>query len=472
MTDKASSGRSLPDLDAKPQTLHTSGFVVVVSVIAAIGGLLFGYDTGVISGAILFIRQTFSLTPTTEGMTVSAVLVGAVIGAALGGILGDHYGRKKMIILAAIIFGIGAIVTAITPNLPILIFGRVTVGVGIGLASFIAPMYISEVAPPAFRGALVFLNQLAVTFGILISYGVDYLLTAAPGNWRWMLGLALIPALALGLGMLRMPNSPRWLVMRNQTADAKNVLIKIRGTQEVENELQDVQTSLRIEGSSSWSDLVKLSLRLPLAIGICIAVFQQITGINTVIYYAPTIIEGAGIKSDAVSILATTGIGFVNFFFTIVGMHFVDRAGRRPLLLISLFGMAIFLAGLALAFQVPELRQSLGVAVVVFLMGYVAAFAIGLGPVFWLLISEIYPDNIRAKAGSIATIANWGSNFIVALVFPILVGAIGQGNSFWVFALFTGLAIVFVYFLVPETKGRALDQIQQELVQEAKIYHL
>jgi sugar porter (SP) family MFS transporter len=395
-----------------------------------------------------------------------------VIGAALGGILGDRYGRKKMIILAAIIFGLGAIITAVTPNLPILIAGRATVGIGIGLASFIAPMYISEVAPPAFRGALVFLNQLAVTFGILVSYGVDYLLTSVPEGWRWMLGLAVIPALALGLGMLRMPNSPRWLVMRNRATDAKNVLVKIRATPAVDAELQDIETSLKVEGSSNWSDLVKPALRLPLIIGIGIAIFQQITGINTVIYYAPTIIEGAGIHSNAVSILGTTGIGFINFLFTIIGMHFVDRAGRRPLLLISLLGMAIALAGLALAFQLPEFRQSLGVAVIVILMAYVAAFAIGLGPVFWLLISEIYPDNIRAKAGSVATIANWGSNFIVALVFPILVGAIGQGSSFWVFAILTLLAIVFVYFLVPETKGRSLDQIQQELVQEAKIYHL
>ena len=451
---------------------HMSGFVVVVSIIAAIGGLLFGYDTGVISGAILFIKQAFQLTPTAEGVTVSAVLVGAVIGAALGGILGDRYGRKKMIILAAIIFGLGAIITAVAPNLPILIAGRAIVGIGIGLASFIAPMYISEVAPPAFRGALVFLNQLAVTFGILVSYGVDYLLTSTPEGWRWMLGLALIPALALGIGMLRMPNSPRWLVMRNRATDAKNVLVKIRATSAVDAELQDIENSLKIEGSSNWSDLVKPALRLPLIIGIGIAIFQQITGINTVIYYAPTIIEGAGIKSNAVSILGTTGIGFINFLFTIIGMHFIDRAGRRPLLLISLLGMAISLAGLALAFQLPELRQSLGIAVIIILMAYVAAFAIGLGPVFWLLISEIYPDNIRAKAGSVATIANWGSNFIVALVFPILVGAIGQGNSFWVFAVLTLLAIVFVYFLVPETKGRSLDQIQQELVQEAKLYHL
>jgi MFS transporter, SP family, galactose:H+ symporter len=469
MTDNVSSARTFSAPGAKS---HMSGFVVVVSTIAAIGGLLFGYDTGVISGAILFIRQAFRLTPAAEGITVSSVLVGAVIGAALGGILGDRYGRKKMIILAAIIFGLGALITGFTPNFPILIGGRVTVGVGIGLASFIAPMYISEVAPPAFRGALVFLNQLAVTFGILVSYGIDYLLSGAPDGWRWMLGLALIPSLALGLGMLRMPNSPRWLVMRNRAADAKNVLVKIRGTEEVDSELQSIETSLRVEGSSNWSDLLKPSLRLPLVIGICIAILQQITGINTVIYYAPTIIEGAGINSHAVSILATTGIGFINLLFTIFGMYLVDRAGRRPLLLISLFGMAVFLAGLALGFQLPELRQSLGVVVIVILMGYVAAFAIGLGPVFWLLITEIYPDNIRAKAGSLATIANWGSNFIVALVFPILVSAIGQGNSFWVFAVLTNLAIVFVYFLVPETKGRSLDQIQQELVQEARIYHL
>jgi sugar porter (SP) family MFS transporter len=439
------------------------GFVIIVSAIAAIGGLLFGYDTGVISGAILFIKEQFKLDPTMQEFTVSAVLAGSVTGAALGGLLGDRFGRRHMIILAAIIFGVGAILTAFTPNLAILIFGRVVVGVGIGIASFISPMYISEVAPKSIRGTLVFLNQLALTLGILLAYLVDYLFTKVPEGWRWMLGLAIVPALALGFGMAAMPNSPRWLVMKNLGGKARADLVKIRGTQNVDAELQEIHDSLATEGSSTWSDLVKPALRLPLIIGIGLAIFQQVTGINTVIYYAPTILEFSGIKSDAVSILGTTGIGVVNVIFTIVGAWMVDRAGRRPLLLTSLSGMAIALALLALAFQLPQLASSLGMAVVLILMLYVASFAIGLGPVFWLLISEIYPLNVRSKAMSVATIANWGANLIVAVTFLSIVQALGRPGAFWLYAALTVGSVIFTYKLVPETKDRTLEQIQEEM---------
>jgi len=373
-----------------------------------------------------------------------------------------------MIILAGIIFGAGALLTAFTPNLPILIVGRIIVGIGIGIASFISPMYISEVAPRSIRGTLVFLNQLALTLGILLSYLVDYLFTKVPEGWRWMLGLAIVPALALGLGMARMPDSPRWLIMRNRGAQARKVLHQIRGTQNVDAELEDIHKSLATAGSSRWSDLLKPALRLPLMIGIGLAIFQQVTGINTVIYYAPTILEFSGLKSAGASILATTGVGIINVLFTIVGSWFVDRAGRRPLLLASLIGMAISLALLAISFQLPQLASSLGVAVVLILMLYVASFAIGLGPVFWLLISEIYPLNVRAKAMSVATVANWSANLIVAITFLSIINALGRPGAFWLYAVLTLGSVVFTYFLVPETKDRTLEQIQEEL----KTHHL
>ncbi|HEY9615199.1 MAG TPA: sugar porter family MFS transporter [Microcoleaceae cyanobacterium] len=449
---------------APTETHHkVSSFVIIVSAIAAIGGLLFGYDTGVISGAILFIKEQFSLDPTLQEITVSSVLVGSVTGAALGGLLGDRFGRRHMIILAGIIFGAGALLTAFTPNLPILIAGRIIVGIGIGIASFISPMYISEVAPKSIRGTLVFLNQLALTLGILLSYLVDYLFTNVPGGWRWMLGLAIVPALALGLGMAQMPDSPRWLIMRNRGGQARTVLQKIRGTQAVNTELEEIHDSLATEGTSKWSDLLLPALRLPLMIGIGLAIFQQVTGINTVIYYAPTILEFSGLKSAGASILATTGVGVINVLFTIVGSWFVDRAGRRPLLLTSLIGMAVSLALLAIAFQLPELASSLGVAVVMILMLYVASFAIGLGPVFWLLISEIYPLNIRSKAMSVATIANWGANLIVAITFLSIVQALGRPGAFGLYAVLTLASVIFTYKLVPETKDRTLEQIQDEM---------
>jgi sugar porter (SP) family MFS transporter len=445
-----------------------SGFVILVSAIAAIGGLLFGYDTGVISGAILFIKEQFKLGSTMQEITVSAVLVGSVTGAALGGILGDRFGRRHMIILAGIIFGAGAILTAFTPSLPILIAGRIIVGIGIGIASFISPMYISEVAPKSIRGTLVFLNQLALTFGILLSYLVDYLFTKVPDGWRWMLGLAIIPALVLSLGMAKMPDSPRWLIMQDKGRKARTVLTKIRGTKSVDGELQEIHDSLATEGTSKWSDLFSPALRLPLMIGIGLAIFQQVTGINTVIYYAPTIMEFSGMKSAGASILATTGVGVINFLFTIVGSWFVDRAGRRPLLLTSLIGMAVSLGLLAIAFQLPQLASSLGIAVVLILMLYVASFAIGLGPVFWLLISEIYPLNVRSKAMSVATVANWGANLIVAVTFLSIVKALGRPGAFWLYAALTVLSVIFTYKLVPETKNRTLEQIQEEM----KTHHI
>ena len=245
-------------------------------------------------------------------------------------------------------------------------------------------------------------------------------------------------------------------------------MTKIRGTQNVDDELQDIHHSLDMEGSSSWSDLLKPALRLPLIIGIGLAIFQQASGINTVIYYAPTILEFSGIKSAAVSILGTTGIGVINVIFTIVGAWLVDRAGRRPLLLFSLSGMAISLALLAITFQLPQLASSLGIAVVLILMLYVASFAIGLGPVFWLLISEIYPLNVRSKAMSVATVANWGANLIVAVTFLSIVKALGRPGAFWLYAGLTVASVLFTYFLVPETKARTLEQIQEEM----KTHHL
>lgn len=385
----ASSGLSNPDHH------KVSGFVIVVAAIAAVGGLLFGYDTGVISGAILFIKKQYGLGTTMQEVTVSMVLVGALLGAALGGLLGDRFGRRRMIIDSAIIFGVGALLTALTPDFPLLVIGRVIVGVGIGIASFIAPMYISEVAPKSIRGTLVFLNQLALTIGILLAYFVDYVFTSVPGGWRWMLGLALIPALVLGIGMQRMPDSPRWLMMRKSQDQARRVLQKIRGTNAVDAEVNEIQSSLSTEGSSQWSDLLHPALRKPLIVGMGLAIFQQVTGINTVIYYAPTIMEFSGLKSAGASILATTGIGVVNVIFTIIGSWFVDRAGRRPLLIISLSGMAISLALLAISFQLPQLASSLGIAVVVILMLYVASFAIGLGPVFWLPMNYLLIESLQ-----------------------------------------------------------------------------
>ncbi|OEC87635.1 MULTISPECIES: sugar porter family MFS transporter [Methanobacterium] len=438
-------------------------FVIIAAAITAIGGMLFGYDTGVISGAILFIRQAFSLSSTAQEIVVSSVLIGAVIGASISGFLADKYGRRIMVIAAAFVFGIGAIFTALTPDVYTLIAGRIVVGIAIGIASFIAPLYIAEVAPVSIRGALVSLNQLAITVGIVISYLVDFAF-ASSGGWRWMLGLAVVPSIILGVGMYLMPPSPRWLYSKGRIDKARSVLERIRMTKNVSEEMKEIRASLVCEQECKWSEILDPVVRPALIIGIGLAAFQQLTGINTVIYYAPTILEFAGFQSAAISILATAGIGMINVIMTVVAISLIDRVGRRPLLLIGIIGMITSLATLGIAFVLPGLSTSLGLLSVISLMVYVGSFAIGLGPVFWLMISEIYPLRIRGRAMSTATIVNWGTNLVVAITFLSLIQLIGTPGTFWLYSIIGIITWVFVYFLVPETKGKSLEEIEMELM--------
>jgi SP family galactose:H+ symporter-like MFS transporter len=437
---------------------HSSGFVYVAAAISALGGMLFGYDTGVISGAILFISKDFSLTQLQVEIVVSCVLIGALIGAMTGGILADRFGRRRVIIATATFFVAGAIVTALSPTFTLLIAGRIIVGAAIGVASFTTPLYISEVSPVKIRGRLVSINQVALTSGIVISYLVDYALVDIQG-WRWMFGFAAVPAAILAVGMFRLPESPRWLVSKNLIDSARTVLERIRRTKDVGTELEDIQSSLAVQ-SGGWRDLFTPLVRPALIVGVGLAILQQITGINTVIYYAPMIFEFTGAKSASASILATIGVGVVNVAMTVVALLLVDRMGRRPLLLIGLAGMIIGLGVLGLAFQLPSLSGSLGWIAEISLMLYVGAFAIGLGPVFWLLISEIYPLKIRGVAMSVATSANWGANLFVALTFLTLIQATGRSSTFWIYGLVGIGAWLFTWFYVPETKGRSLEDIE------------
>ena len=433
-------------------------FVYIAALISALGGLLFGYDTGVISGAILFIKEQFVLSPGIEELVVSAVLIGALIGAAFGGPIADRFGRRKTILLAAGLFAAGSIGTSIAQNITWLISGRIVVGIAIGAASFTAPLYISEVSPNDRRGSLVSLNQLAITVGIVISYLVDYALSGTHG-WRLMFGLAAIPAIILGIGMMRMPDSPRWLMKHDEPEKARVVLERIRGRMDVDDELNEIRLSLGKQ-SSEWSELFNPLIKPAMTIGIGLAVFQQVTGINTVIYYAPTIFQFAGFKSASSAILATVGVGVVNMLMTVVAIRMIDRVGRRPLLLTGLAGMVVSLGILGLVFALPGQQNIVGLIAAGSLMLYVASFAIGLGPVFWLLISEIYPLKIRGLAMSIATDANWGANLIIALTFLTLIQLVGRPGTFWFYALSGIGAWLFAYFLVPETKGRSLEEIE------------
>lgn len=433
-------------------------FVYVATAISALGGMLFGYDIGVISGAILFVKKEFSLSLGMEEIVVSSVLLGSLIGAALGGILADRLGRRRLLIVTAVVFGFGAIGAASAPGVTVLVIARIIAGVAIGIASFVAPLYISEIAPVNIRGKLVSVNQVALTSGIVISYCVDYAF-AGSQSWRWMFALATVPAAAFGIGLLFIPDSPRWLTAMGRENKAREVLKEIRAPEQVADELKEIGSSLS-QQKAKWSELISPFLRPAMIVGIGLAIAQQITGINTVIYYAPTIFKFAGLSSASVAILASVGVGIINVIFTLVAMQLIDRVGRRPLLLVSLAGMSISLFVLGLAFKLPQLSGSLGWIAVISLMIYVGSFAVGLGPVFWLVLSEIYPLRIRGRAMSIGTITNWGANLIVALSFLSLTKGIGKAATFWLFGAISIGSWFFAYFLVPETKGHTLEEIE------------
>jgi SP family galactose:H+ symporter-like MFS transporter len=435
-------------------------YLYLIAAVAALGGLLFGYDTGVISGALLFIRQVMSLSPTLQGIVVAIALAGAAIGAAVAGYLSDLMGRRRVILGAGLLFIAGAIISAVAQGIPVLLIGRFLVGLAIGTASMLTPLYLAEIAPASGRGAIVSLNQLCITGGILVSYLVGYALAGASDGWRWMLALGAVPGIILATGMLVLPESPRWLAGHRRTDDAEKVLQLVRGTANVSEELHSLRTDIAQEGRlASAADLLAPRLRIPLIIGVGLAMFQQITGNNTGIYVAPTIFQSAGLPSAATSILATAGVGAVNVVLTIVSMWLIDSLGRRQLLLWSLGGMAATLFILCAAFFTGTSGQLAWIAVIS-VAAYVGFFAIGLGPVFWLLIAEIFPLALRGRAMSLATVANWVFNLIVSATFLNLVGAIGTAGAFLVYGVLSLAAFAFIVWMVPETKGRSLEQIE------------
>ena len=436
----------------------------LIAAVAALGGLLFGYDTGVISGALLFIRQVMHLSATVQGIVVAVVLAGAAIGAAAAGTLSDRIGRRRVILYAALLFVVGALFSAVASEMILLIVGRFLVGLAIGVASMLTPLYLAEIAPAQDRGAVVSLNQLCITLGILVSYLVGFGLANVANGWRWMLGLGAVPGVILWIGMLILPESPRWLAGHGRAEDAKSVLQKLRGGIDVTNEFNALRTDIAREGRQlvNWTALFARRLRRPLVVGVGLAMFQQITGINTVIYFAPEIFQSSGLSSAATSILATAGVGAVNVIMTIVSIWLIDRAGRRVLLFWSLGGMTVTLLVLAYAFKAGASGELAWIAVGSVAV-YVGFFAIGLGPVFWLLIAEIFPLALRGRAMSLATVACWVFNMIVSATFLDLVALAGSAGAFLTYALLSVAGLLFVVAVVPETKGLSLEQIEENL---------
>ncbi len=433
-------------------------FVFLVASVAALGGLLFGYDTGVISGAVLFVTRDFGLSTALQAFTVSIVLLGAIAGSAVAGTLADRIGRRMTLLAAGVIFGAGALLSAFAPSIVVLLVARSIVGIAIGFSSVVAPLYISEVAPPNVRGALVSLYQFAITIGILAAFLLDYAL-AASGAWRWMLGLAVVPSLILIVGMTLLPESPRFLFKIGRVDDARDELRNIAGGAQIDDEERSIVASLAVK-KGGFAALASPTARAALFVGVALAFLQQVTGINTVIYYGPRIFQMAGIGSNEASILATAAVGVVNVLLTLVAIFFVDGVGRKPLLYAGCAGMGISLAALAFAFSQPNLHGALAAIALVATMMYVGSFAYSLGPIVWLLISEIFPLQARGLGMSLCTLANWAANFFVSQFFLTMIERLGRPLTFAVYATLCVVTIVFVARAVPETKHEMLEEIR------------
>ncbi len=465
-------GRGPPAMQPPASEQHVTPWLAVVLVVVLFSGGLFGYDQGVISGALHGITRTFSLSPLVIEVVTSWVTLGALFGALISGELADRIGRKRTVLIAGAMFTLGALVQALAPDTLVLVAGRLIIGAGVGVAAVAAPLYAAELAPSALRGRFVSSYQLAITMGIFLAYLVDGWLSKTD-SWRIMLGAAAVPGLLLFAVALIAPQSPRWLMMVGRKADAATELGKIRPGVAVQSRLDSIDTALRAEGrKASWREVFDRQWRRPLLIGVGLAVFQQITGINAIIYYADQIFASAGFATQTSQTTVTTwAIGAVNVLATLIAIAYIDRLGRRMLLLAGLAGMAVSLVTVGVAFEFIRAAQAgapaasgpstAGIVTLLALVCFIICFAFSMGPVVWTVINEIFPGHIRGRAVALATAVNWGSAFLVSQFFLTLIGAIGNSLTFWLFALFCGIAWIWIYFRVPETKGQSLEQIQQ-----------
>ncbi|HEX6516058.1 MAG TPA: sugar porter family MFS transporter [Nocardioidaceae bacterium] len=437
-------------------------FVTGIAFLAALGGFLFGYDTGIIGQALPFIQKEFHPSTVASSWIVAAILVGAVVGAALSGYLSEKLSRKWTKFLSGCVYTIGALAAALAQDVTWLIAARFVLGLSVGTASFVAPEYISEQTPPKIRGGTVTYNQVMITLGILVAYIAGYLLKDVGDSWRWMLGIAAVPGLMLAVSMVFVPHSPRWLVKKGRTDEARRVLERTRTDSDVDAELRGIEDVTEKERSWTVRDLFGARVRPLMVVGIGLAVFQQFVGVNTVIYFATTILHYTGSSTDTAVMLAVF-VGVTNFVTTLVAVLLMDWVGRRWLLLggTALLTVALFVLGAYFSF--PTLAKGVSWLGLVCVIVYIVGFAVGLGPVFWLMISEIYPLQFRSIAMAVATICNWAANFIVSYFFLQEAAAIGRGPTFWIYGVIGIAAIAFFWFKVPETKNRPLEDIEREI---------
>lgn len=450
---------------------QTPKLMYVIAAIAALAGLLFGFDTGIISGALLFIQKDFVVSTGMQELIVSSVLFGAMISSLLSGRLTDHLGRRRVLLIVSALFIIGTLLASFAASLHGIMFGRLIIGFAIGIGSYTAPLYIAEVSAPHLRGALVSLNQLAITLGILCSYLINFACTNMDSSWRWMFAFGLVPAILLSLGMIFLPESPRWLIKQNHLAKALNILQRLRPGHDATQEIRDIQSSFNNK-PSSFKDVFAPWIRPVLFLGAALGFIQQVTGINTIIYYAPTIFQMAGFHDASSSILATVGIGVVNVLATIFAIFYLDKLGRRPLLLTGLIGMAVSLLGLSLAFYFGAQLSLLRWIAMACTFLFIICFAFSLGAILWLMVSEIFPLEVRGTAMGVAVFSCWLWNFAVSATFLTLVKWLGPSYTFLMYALMCVLSFVFCYYKVPETRGATLEQIESNIRRGLSLRHL
>jgi len=439
--------------------------VIVIAAIASTGGLLFGFDTGVISGAIPFLQMDFMLTDGQIENITAFGLIGAVIGALFGGRVTDVLGRKKVILASAFIFATGALWSGAAPNVTQLLISRLYLGLAIGVSSFAVPLYIAEIAPTKIRGILVSLFQLLITVGILVSFVSDYAIADNDNlsSWRLMFYMGIFPAIILFVGMFFLPETPRWLMSKGREKEGRRVLAKIEEAELIDTAIQSMKDELAKDAEqASWKELFKPWMRNALIIAVGIMFFQQFVGINTVIYYSPKIFLKAGFVGNEDSIAPSIVVGVVNVLFTVISLFLIDRIGRRKIYFIGTTGIIISLIAMGLSFA---LADQMGDAAKWFLVGsmlvYIAFFAISLGPLGWLIISEVFPLRVRGLGASIGSLSNWGFNTLVVWTFFKLMNILGDAQVFWFFGAIGVIGLIWGYKFIPETKGVTLEEIEE-----------
>lgn len=519
--------------------MQNNRFIILVALTVALGGFLMGFDASVISGVNKFIEIEFSLTKLELGWAVSSLTLSATLAMMVAGPLSDRIGRKKVLVIASILYGVSAIGSALAPSFVALVIARMIGGLGVGASLIIAPMYIAEISPAAMRGRMVSFNQLNIVIGISVAFFTNYLILQLGQsdaswaqnlkfdeyNWRWMLGLETLPAVLYFFGLFAVPNSPRWLIMHGRDEEALTVMTRATGAEQAQRSLAEVKSSIAESSGKSRlpiGELFKPALRLVLIIGIVIAILQQITGINSVFFYAPMIFEQSGIGTDA-SFVQAIMVGLVNLVFTVLAIALIDKLGRKPLLIGGVAGIAICMSLLAYSFSqatytlqeetitsLPqeidreqlspllgntfesdlEFKQAMAAAlgdetaktyeselitaaasmnsilILICILGFVASFAISIGPVMWVLFSELFPNWIRGLAISFVGLINSAISFLVQLVFPWELANLGSSLTFLIYGIFAVLGLIFIIAAVPETKGKTLEELEKILVKQ------